>query len=279
MKTPITYYGGKQTLAATIINMMPAHKIYCEPFFGGGAVFWAKPKSFLEVINDKNDRLITFYHVVKSTVLFDELYERVQATLDSESLWRKAKRIYGCDDPSQYSQVDIAWAVWVCTNMSYASTPSGGWKWCNGTSGTHSGSTFKRYRQAFTAGLQDRLSEVQISCRDALDVIKERDTKDTFFYLDPPYPGAEQKHYRGYTMADLEQLLGLLQSIKGKFILSNYMTEELATFIDRNAWFWSKRTLALKTTNFHNHSPYAMPRKKTEILVSNFQQEKTLFDL
>ena len=83
MKTPITYYGGKQTLCATIINMMPAHKIYCEPFFGGGAVFWSKGKSYLEVINDKNDRLITFYRAVKDDILFVELYEKVQATLDS----------------------------------------------------------------------------------------------------------------------------------------------------------------------------------------------------
>lgn len=43
MKTPLTYYGGKQRLAQTIIDMMPKHKIYCEPFFGGGAVFFAKP--------------------------------------------------------------------------------------------------------------------------------------------------------------------------------------------------------------------------------------------
>lgn len=64
MRTPITYYGGKQLLANKIIAMLPKHKIYCEPFLGGGAVFFAKAKSYLEVINDKNDRLITFYHQV-----------------------------------------------------------------------------------------------------------------------------------------------------------------------------------------------------------------------
>ena len=30
MKTPITYYGGKQQLASQIIAMIPPHKIYCE---------------------------------------------------------------------------------------------------------------------------------------------------------------------------------------------------------------------------------------------------------
>ena len=42
MKTPITYYGGKQRLCKQILSMMPPHKIYCEPYFGGGAVFFSK---------------------------------------------------------------------------------------------------------------------------------------------------------------------------------------------------------------------------------------------
>lgn len=96
MRTPITYYGGKQMLADKIISMMPAHKIYCEPFFGGGAVFFAKPKSYLEVINDKNDRLITFYRQVVDN--FDELRYMVENTLHSEaeyhpSIWAE-KGVY-----------------------------------------------------------------------------------------------------------------------------------------------------------------------------------------
>ena len=45
MKTPITYYGGKQTLLKYLLPLIPQHRMYCEPFFGGGAVFFAKPKS------------------------------------------------------------------------------------------------------------------------------------------------------------------------------------------------------------------------------------------
>ena len=32
MKTPITYYGGKQTLVKYLLALIPQHKIYCEPF-------------------------------------------------------------------------------------------------------------------------------------------------------------------------------------------------------------------------------------------------------
>lgn len=61
MKTPISYYGGKQNLVATILPLIPDHVTYVEPFLGGGAVFWTKPKSEVEVINDTNRELINFY--------------------------------------------------------------------------------------------------------------------------------------------------------------------------------------------------------------------------
>ena len=60
MKPPLTYYGGKQKLARQIVSMIPEHRLYCEPFFGGGAVFFAKPPASVEVINDTNGELINF---------------------------------------------------------------------------------------------------------------------------------------------------------------------------------------------------------------------------
>lgn len=73
MKTPITYYGGKQRLTKAILAMIPPHKIYIEPFFGGGAVFFAKEPSYLEVINDINDNIITFYRVCQDDQAFHDL--------------------------------------------------------------------------------------------------------------------------------------------------------------------------------------------------------------
>jgi len=94
MKTPITYYGGKQKLASLIIGMIPEHKVYCEPFFGGGAVFFAKMPSFLECINDINEVLMTFYKVCMCEESFLKLQQLVVTTLHSESEWKRAKRIY-----------------------------------------------------------------------------------------------------------------------------------------------------------------------------------------
>ena len=52
MKTPITYYGGKQTMLKHILPLIPKHKVYTETFLGGGAVLWAKDPAPLEIVND-----------------------------------------------------------------------------------------------------------------------------------------------------------------------------------------------------------------------------------
>lgn len=44
MKSPIIYYGGKTSMIPHILPLIPEHEVYTETFFGGGAIFWAKPK-------------------------------------------------------------------------------------------------------------------------------------------------------------------------------------------------------------------------------------------
>lgn len=269
MKTPITYYGGKQQLTNEILAMMPQHRIYVEPFFGGGAVFFAKGKSFLEVINDTNDLLINFYQQCVDN--FEALQKKIQHTLHSESEHTRARRIY--NNPRYRSKLDRAWAVWVMTNMSVMATPRGGWRRDNGTGGSHIGVTLENHRQRFTDKIHDRLATVQISCKDAIEVIKQRDTPETFFYLDPPYIGAEQKHYKGYTEQDFKRLLDELSQIKGKFILSNFDSDILNEYCRSQGWH--KKVIERKSmipAMIHK------PRRKFEILVWNFETgQKDLF--
>jgi DNA adenine methylase len=63
MKTPITYYGGKQTMLKHILPLIPSHSLYTEAFCGGCAVLFAKQPSDCEVINDLNRGLINFYWI------------------------------------------------------------------------------------------------------------------------------------------------------------------------------------------------------------------------
>jgi DNA adenine methylase len=270
MNTPITYYGGKQSLAARIIEMLPKHHIYCEPFFGGGAVFFRKEKSPIEVVNDKNNLLITFYLSIQKS--FPKLQALVNNTLHSETIYRYAKDIY--NNRVVASRLEKAWAFWLLTNGSFSGSIYGGWKWDNGISRSHVGIYLKNKRAHFSEILQKRLETTQISCRDALKVIKERDSAETFFYLDPPYPGAEQQHYRNYTHKDFFHLLQLLSTIQGKFILSNYWSQTLKYHIIRYGWKYRSIAVNLKVASLGHSSP----KTRTEYLVYNYDEENTLFN-
>jgi DNA adenine methylase len=114
MKTPISYYGGKQQLAKTIVGLIPPHRIYCEPFMGGGAIFFAKPPSSVEVINDCNGEIINFYEVMQRD--FTALEKEVTISLHSWKQYHQAEVIYA--NPELFDRVKRAWAVWMLANSS-----------------------------------------------------------------------------------------------------------------------------------------------------------------
>lgn len=262
-RPPLTYYGGKQTLAPFIETLIPAHILYGEPFFGGGAVFFLKPKSKVEVINDTNNELMNFYRVAKTR--FGELEYLVQQSLISRDLHRKAVIIY--HNPDLFDEVRRAWAIWVLCTMGFSSKMDGPLGFDKRDGSQSKRVAFKK--AAFTEKLMRRLENVQIECADALYVIQSRDHRDAFFYCDPPYIGSNMGHYKGYTDADFKGLLEMLASIEGKFLLSSYPSDMLGGFTDHNGWYTLKKELAV-TVNIKS----GIPKKKIEVLTANYPIEE-----
>lgn len=185
MKTPISYYGGKQTLSPIILELILEHRIYCEPFLGGAAVYFAKKPSKVEVINDTNSELINFYEVVKND--FSALEKEIAITLHSRAKHRQAQVIYA--NPDMFDRVKRAWAVWMLANVSYGCKLDAAFGY------DRAGCASKKLankRKGFTEEYAIRLQNTQIECCDALRIIRSRDTAETFFYIDPPYVGADQ---------------------------------------------------------------------------------------
>lgn len=228
MKTPISYYGGKQNLVDEILPLVPKHKLYVEPFLGGGAVFFAKPKSSAEVINDIDGRVTNFYRVIQTK--YDELALMIKGTAHSEIEYKRAKEILKSGNGTD---VELAWAFWVQTNMSFGNILLGGFAYdrINKSSLNNANK-----RDSFTEKYAERLREVTIFQRDAVEVIRMMDSEDTFFYCDPPYVSADQGHYKGYTQDDFIKLLETLSRIKGKFLLSSYPEPELMDYISKYKW-------------------------------------------
>ena len=229
-KTPISYYGGKQNMLRHILPLIPAHKLYCEPFFGGGAVYFAKQPSQIEVINDRNDFVINFYRVLK--LRFDELKAEVEASLSSRSIHRKAG--YIMRNPAGYDEVKLAWAFWYLANMSFAGSLDSAWK-TNHIS-NKAVIYLRNKKESVNQKAVLRIEGTQIENKDAIYTIEKFDTKDTFFYLDPPYIDCNQQHYRGYTIEQYQDLLNAGANMVGKFMLSCYWSEILQVYIDQFGW-------------------------------------------
>lgn len=230
MRTPLSYYGGKQQLASKIVSLIPEHKIYIEPFIGGAAVFFAKEKSEAEVINDINSEIVNFYEVLQRD--FSALQAEISVSLRSRKLHHHARIIY--ENPDMFDRIKRAWAVWVLANGSFGCNFSAGFGY------DKTGTTTKKFsnkREMFTEKLGQRIQDVEIECCDALRIIRSRDSEYAFFYLDPPYVGTFQGHYDGYDQQDFDNLLMELSKIKGKFLLSSFRNDNLNEFADKFGWY------------------------------------------
>lgn len=234
LRTPISYYGGKQKLASTILSCVPEHTSYIEPFLGGAAIFFAKEPADIEVLNDTNSELINFYRVCKNR--FHDLQNLVAATLHSRRQHEDARLIYSA--PHLHDEVRRAWAVWVLCAQSFSSKMDGPYGYDKTRNTTTSKITNKR--EAFTEQLAVRLQNAQIECSDALYIIQSRDNDNAFFYCDPPYFNSDMGHYDGYSEQDFENLLIALSRIKGKFLLSSYPSDLLRAYQKKHNWnMWS----------------------------------------
>lgn len=263
LRTPISYYGGKQKLAKTIICFIPPHRLYCEPFIGGAAIFFGKEPSQVEVINDTNKELVNFYRVCKNR--FHDLYSLVRITLHSREDHDSAWIIY--NKPHLFDEVRRAWAVWVLSTQSFSSMLDGSWGYDKSDDTTTRKISNKR--EEFTEQLAFRLQHAQIECADAIYVIQSRDQADSFFYCDPPYYNSNCGHYDGYTEEDFEGLLKTLSEIKGKFMLSSYPSDLLKRYTKANNWqMWNVE----QGVSVNAKSGYM--KRKVEVITANFPLNK-----
>lgn len=228
LKTPVTYYGGKQRLLKHILPLFPEHVQYVEPFIGGGAVYFAKQPSKAEVINDIKIEVVNFYRVLKND--FPKLNKMIQSTLHSEHAFIKSREILKAP---MKNKIEYAWAFWCQTRLTFSSNPLGGFSFAN--NGKSAYTTFNKKRE-FTRAFEERLKKTEIFCRDAVELIRLKNTSDTFIYCDPPYVSADQGFYTGYSMDNFTTLLDALAQTKAKFLLSSYPEVVLLTYRKKYNW-------------------------------------------
>ena len=224
MKPLVGYYGGKQRIATRIVEQLNiiSHSIYAEPFAGGLSVLFAKhpparnnKSDYIEAINDNNELLITLYRVARERP--QEFFELIQWTPYAKAELSRANQIYQGIIPAD--DLEKAWAVFVTCHFSFSHKIGAGWR--IGRQSANVASQWNLTRDRLQTALL-RLCQVHIDCVDALDFIKRWDSPNTLFYLDPPYPGADQGHYAGYSLDGFKALCKALDGAQGSYVLSNY---------------------------------------------------------
>lgn len=264
--SPTKWHGGKHYLAAKLVALMPPHTHYVEPYFGGGSVLLAKdPEGVSEVVNDLNGELTNFWSVLRVPEHFQQFHRLAEATPFSEAEYVRANDVRRIDN-----QVWAAWSFFVRCRQSLA----GRMQAFATLSRTRTRRGMNEQASAWLTAIDglsavhERLKRVVILNRDALDVIRQQDGPDTLFYLDPPYlhetRATTGEYAHEMTREQHIDLLGLLQNVKGKFLLSGYRSDLYDSYAYVESW--TRHDFDLP----NNSAGGASKRRMTECVWMNF---------
>jgi DNA adenine methylase len=233
MKTPITYYGGKQNMLKHIRPLIPVHTLYCEPFAGGAAVFFDKEPVKVNIINDLNGELINFYRTVITDLT--KLRTEVNKTLHCRAQHEHAWHIY--NNPQFFTHVQRAWAVFILSKLGFSGQLSSSF----GFDRTAGKNSLKlrclKQDEVFCEELKALLEKSTIECDEALIIIKRYDCQQAWHFIDPPYVNSNMGHYSGmFNEQNLAELLELCTKLQGKFMLTMYPADSIQQYADKNGW-------------------------------------------
>jgi DNA adenine methylase len=274
MNLPLKWHGGKYYLASKIVALMPAHLHYVEPFFGGGAVLFARQpedeglwlfphKGVSEVVNDVNRLLINFWRVLQDPEKFAHFHRRLEATPMARQEWEEAHR-------HEYGHDNIADAVAFFIDCRQSRS---------GMMNSFTSVTRNRLRRQMNGNTSEwlsaveglpsihrRLSRVLIENVKAISLIEREDMPTTLFYCDPPYLHETRTALNAYahemTEAQHQELLATLVACKGKIMLSGYPSP----LYDTTLKSWTRHTFELP----NNAAGGDTKRRMTEVLWCNF---------
>lgn len=225
MKPPFPYYGGKTRIAEQIVELMPSHVHYVEPFAGALSVLLAKPRSALETVNDKHEDLVNFFRVLREQT--DELTKACALTPHSRVEHALSRERAGLSDLERARRTFV--------NLSQgrsASLRKTGWAHVFTADSYGRAGSRAPYLQSMVgrfAGIADRLLDVSFECRDALDIIRLYGAhEDVLLYVDPPYLNTtrtSQGYEHEFGRKDQhEDLLQALLACKSTVMLSGYLS-------------------------------------------------------
>ncbi len=210
MMGPVPYVGGKNRLAAQIIDIFPEHVTYVEAFAGGAQVLFKKPPSTVEVINDLDYEVCNFYRCLQSH--HEELIRYLRFTIAS----RKWFEILQATDPATLTDIQRAARFLMLQKLAFGGLVIKQ----HFHYGVTQPSNFNPERiLKIIEETHQRLARVQVESAPYQEVLGRYDRTTTLFYLDPPY--WRRTLYRfNLKDDDFREMAERLAQLKGRFVLS-----------------------------------------------------------
>ncbi len=245
--------GNKSAIAKDIQKYFPPHKIYIEPFFGAGGMFFNKPKVKYNIVNDLDSDVFNLFQVVMNQKeelekafymmpIHSDLLEYWKKNQESEPI-KKALRFLFLSNLTLFGGGDA-----IRTGTENPKTPF-----------------FDNIDIVF-----NKLYNVQfLNCDFKRLFVEARinDVNDGFIYCDPPYLETNDNYSHSFTETDSHDLFNSLQETKCKFAMSEF---DHAFILDQAKQRGLNVHIIGERQNLKN--------RRTEILVTNYRKEATLFD-
>jgi DNA adenine methylase len=251
MKAPYGRIGGKSKLKKLIVDeYFPKDYedlIYVEPFIGAGSIYFYKEPSEVEIINDLDIQPFTLLKGFKK-------YDGAKISKDLNGLYNKDlfNKIKASKPTSDYGRFLRTLQL---TRTSFFNQM----KTYDGDGDPNNPRNYIRTNFNNNA-IKNRMKDTIILNEDYKKLIKEYDSPETFFYLDPPY----EKSDKLYTHSSLpiKDVYNVLKNIKGRFLISyNDSTEAKKLF--KNYY------INYADTTYENTKTIGK-RVKKEMLISNY---------
>jgi DNA adenine methylase len=253
LKPIICRIGGKTKLADRIVSIMPPHKIYIEPFIGGGSIYFKKPLVDVNIINDIDTFVIDLYNDFKTLESFDFNLTAEDVTKDKFMEYKTKTEFKDSKDKFLNNLLLNKLSMWG-KNKNYAYNNK---ETCYKTI-----PAFKFMKDNFDL-YKAKFNSTIILNTDYKNVIKLYDHKDALIYLDPPYSnGTKSWGYKDNPI--MEDIKNVLLTIKGKFIMSYDYAEDIVKEFEKDFNVYEIET---KYTTHRN-------KKVKEIIITNFKIDK-----
>lgn len=251
------YPGSKWNIATRLVELIPEHHSYVEPYFGSGAVLFNKPVSDIETINDLDQDVVNLFLCIQEDS--ERLARMVMTTPFSRKMYDSAFEFEDFitetigEEPYRKALIFLL-RCWQGHGFRTNGSKVG---WKNDVQGRERAyALWNWYRlPEWIIDIAERLRMVQIENRPAVEVIERFNYSNVFMYIDPPYvlstrAGKQYKHEM--TDADHEELLKALLQSKAKIMISGYESEMYNDYL--NGW---------KKKQFSSCAEHGKPRMET----------------